>query len=40
MNGSSYTMEQVYIWACEQAQMNNTSFKLRFVVINRQFPLW
>ena len=32
-------MKQVYIWACEEAQMNNTDFKLRFVVIVRQFPL-
>ena len=35
-------MKQVHIWACEQAQMNNTGFKLRFVltiVIVRQFPL-
>ena len=40
MNGASYKMKQVYIWACEQAQMNLiTGFKLRFVVIVRQFPL-
>ena len=31
-------MKQVCIWACEQGQMINTGFNLRFVVIAR--PKW